>query len=83
MYSRSTGLFWIGVAAFVLGAVGAILFGKNVATDHQLNPVTSHLGSSNLAALTASDTAWLWGCIVIGVLGLVLAGTLFVRSRRG
>jgi hypothetical protein len=83
VYLRSSALFWLGIAVTVFGAAGAFLFANNVAADHRLNPTTSKLGASNLSAVTASDTAWMWGCIVIGALGLIVTVAMIVRSRRG
>ena len=79
---RNRAILLLGIAAFVLGTVGAFLFAGNVAADHKLTPGTSHLTAANLNALTTSDTAWMWGCIVVAFLGAVTAVVMIVRARR-
>lgn len=75
-------LIAVGAAATVLGALGAILFGLDLAADHRLEP-QKHLTGSTIAAITASDTAWMWGCIAVAVLGAALLVVMITRIRRG
>jgi hypothetical protein len=75
-------LVGVGAAAFVLGTIGALLFGFDLAADHRLEP-RANLTSSTITAITASDTAWMWGCIAVGVLGAALIVVMVTRIRRG
>jgi hypothetical protein len=75
-------LFWLGIGALLFGAIGAFLFGSFVAADHRLSSGGTKVGEANLNAVTASDTAWLWGCVAIGVLGLAVIVVLIIRDRR-
>ncbi len=75
-------LVGVGAAAFILGGLGALLFGLDLAADHRLEP-QKNLSSATISAITASDTAWMWGCIAVGVLGAALLVVMITRIRRG